>query len=288
MKKILSILLVIMLIISFVQIRNMYALYKDKLSGEYETSLGKWNVKVNGTDIVSPGNVVEFNMTDKNIRYGTSDYVLSGANVIAPNTEAFFDILIDTYGTEVAVKYNIEIGETVESAATGDTLVGQITSYRLLDHENDDAYIVDNTDDDIDDAANDYLFDVPCPIRFEVVSVEDSFGSYTIDSTTGEITGTESTTEVFTKINGISDTKNIGMGVIPLNVSQRANEADKITDKVSIKFKWVSDEESMAAEEKEAVEDMYKYFADLNEENKKIEFVVPIKVTAIQYFGENL
>ena len=51
MKKILSILLVIMLIITFVQIRNMYALYKDELSGEYETSLGKWNVKVNGTDI---------------------------------------------------------------------------------------------------------------------------------------------------------------------------------------------------------------------------------------------
>ena len=41
-------------------------------------------------------------------------------------------------------------------------------------------------------------------------------------------------------------------------------------------------------EEVEAVNAMYKHFADLNEENKIIEFAVPIKVNAIQYFGEGL
>ena len=133
MKKILSILLVIMLIITFVQIRNMYALYKDELSGEYETSLGKWNVKVNGTDIVSPGDVVEFQMTDKNVRYEeTGGHILAGSNVIAPGTEAFFDILIDTQGTEVAVKYEVELGETLEDPDSGNTLVGQVTSYKLI------------------------------------------------------------------------------------------------------------------------------------------------------------
>lgn len=276
MKKILSILLVIMLIITFVQIRDMYALYKDELSGEYETSLGKWNVKVNGTDIVSPGNVVEFSMSEKNVRYNEEGgYILAGANVIAPGTEAFFDILIDTQGTEVAVKYNIEIGEEVTDTGSGETLVGQIMSYKLVDHETGN-YIVDTTD-------GDEFFDVPATMKFEVVSVENSFGTYSIDANQN-IVGTAATAGTYTDITGVDNSINAGMGVIPLNASQDAG----INNKVTIKFKWLSNEDTMSEEEKEAVADMYKQFADLNEENKKIEFVVPVKVKAIQYFGEDL
>lgn len=278
MKKVLTILFILMLIITLVQIRSMYALYKDELSGEYSTSLGKWNVKVNGTDIVSPGNIVSFDMADSNVSYETGSYVFDGSNVIAPDTEAFFDILIDTQGSEVAVKYEIEIGETVEGAATEDDLVGQITTYRLIDHESGN-YIVDNTDDDVDAASDDYEFDVPAPITFEVLGTEDSFGNYSINPTTGGIVGTESENEFVTK-NGVNDTKNKGIGVIPLLACQTAD----ITDKVTINFKWVSEE--LTEEEKEEAEAMYKYFADLNEQNKKIEFVVPVKVKAIQYLGE--
>ena len=263
-----------MLIITFVQIRNMYALYKDELSGEYETSLGKWNVKVNGTDIVSPGDVVEFQMTDKNVRYEeTGGHILAGSNVIAPGTEAFFDILIDTQGTEVAVKYEIEIGETGVDDVTGDELFGQITSYRLIDHESGD-FIVDDTDDDVDDSPTDYEFEVPAPIRFEVLNVEDSFGNYSIDASSGAIVGTESAT-AFTVKNDVNDTKNKGFGVIPLLASQTPD----ITDKITINFKWVS-------EESEEMKAMYKYLADLNEEGKKVQFIVPVKLKAIQYLGE--
>ena len=275
MKKILSILFILMLIITFVQIRDMYALYKDELSGEYSTSLGKWNVKVNGSDIVSPGNVVDFNMTQGSVEYETGNYVFEGADVIAPGTEAFFDILIDTQGTEVAVKYEIEIGETKIDDATGDELVGQITSYRLIDHENGDQYIVDDTDDDEDDSPTDYEFEVPAPIRFEVLSTEDSFGNYSIDPGNGEIVGSESAIE-FERKNDINDTKNVGFGVIPLLASQTSG----ITDKVTINFKWVS-------EESEEMKAMYKYLADLNEEGKKVQFIVPIKLKAIQYLGED-
>lgn len=283
MKKILSILLVIMLIITFVQIRNMYALYKDELSGEYETSLGKWNVKVNGTDIVSPGNVVQFNMSDKNVRYDEeSGYILAGSNVIAPGTEAFFDILIDTQGTEVAVKYNIEVGETVVDAVSGETLIGQVTSYKLFNNETQN-YVVDDTDDDVDPAADDYIFDVPAPMKFEVISVGNSFGEYSIDADY-QITGTEAAAGTYTNSTRVDNTVNQGIGVIPLNASQTTG----INDKVTIRFKWLSDETTMTEEEKEAVDDMYKKFADLNEENKMIEFLVPVKVKAIQYFGEDL
>ena len=283
MKKILSILLVIMLIITFVQIRNMYALYKDELSGEYETSLGKWNVKVNGTDIVSPGNVVQFNMSDKNVRYDEeSGYILAGSNVIAPGTEAFFDILIDTQGTEVAVKYNIEVGETVVDAVSGETLIGQVTSYKLFNNETQN-YVVDDTDDDVDPAVDDYIFDVPAPMKFEVISVGNSFGEYSIDADY-QITGTEAAAGTYTNSTRVDNTVNQGIGVIPLNASQTTG----INDKVTIRFKWLSDETTMTEEEKEAVDDMYKKFADLNEENKMIEFLVPVKVKAIQYFGEDL
>lgn len=55
MKKLLTILVLIMLIISFFQITKMYALYKEQLEGEYNTSLGKWQIKVNETDIISGG-----------------------------------------------------------------------------------------------------------------------------------------------------------------------------------------------------------------------------------------
>lgn len=276
MKKILSILFILMLIITFVQIRDMYALYKDELSGEYSTSLGKWNVKVNGSDIVSPGNVIDFSMTQGSVEYETGNYVFDGSDVIAPGTEAFFDILIDTQGTEVAVKYEIEIGETEVDNLTGDELFGQITSYRLIDHESGN-FIVDDTDDegeDADDSPTDYEFKVPAPIRFEVLNVEDSFGNYSIDSGSGEIVGTESAT-TFTVKNGVNDTKNKGLGVIPLLASQTPG----ITDKVTINFKWVS-------EESEEMQDMYKYLADLNEEGKKVQFVVPVKLKAIQYLGE--
>ncbi len=283
MKKILSILLVIMLIITFVQIRNMYALYKDELSGEYETSLGKWNVKVNGTDIVTPGDVVEFEISEKNVTYDDSEgHILAGSNVIAPGTEAFFRILIDTQGTEVAVKYEVEFGETIEDAVSGETLVGQVTTYKLVDYESGN-YIVDNTDDDVDPAADDYIFDVPAPIKFEIIEAEESFGSYSI-AADGEIVGTEAAEGTYVENITFDDETNVASGIIPLQASQTPD----VNNKVTLKFKWLSDEEGMTEEEKEAADAMYKYFADLNEENKIIEFAVPIKVNAIQYFGESL
>ena len=47
MKKLLTILLLIMLIISLLQIANMYALYKQENQGDYSNLLGVWSIKVN-------------------------------------------------------------------------------------------------------------------------------------------------------------------------------------------------------------------------------------------------
>ena len=232
MRKILSILFILMLIITLVQIRSMYALYKDKLSGEYSTSLGKWNVKINGTDITSPGDIVTFDMTENCDSYGTSDYVFGEIGVIAPDTEAFFDILIDTHETDVAVLYEIEIGQSVEDEL-GNEFLGQVSSYRVRDL-NTGEFLIDNTDDDVDNSLDDYEFEIPVPMKFEVLGVEDKFGDYSIDSDSNEIVGNESE-EIISKKNGVNQEKNKVLGVIPLIVNQTNN----MTDKVTVNFKFI-------------------------------------------------
>ena len=111
MKKLLTILVLIMLIISFFQITSMYALYREQLYGEYSSLLGAWEIKVNGTDIItSNGQVKEFTISDGQLEYITSDYIQAGK--IAPDGEAYFDIVIDPSNTDVSIVYQIDVGTT--------------------------------------------------------------------------------------------------------------------------------------------------------------------------------
>ena len=105
MKKLLTILVLIMLIISFFQITSMYALYKEKIEGEYNTLLGAWEIKVNDKDITSSGQVETF--TINQLGYISSEYIQAGK--IAPNGQAYFDIVIDPTNTDVSVIYQINM-----------------------------------------------------------------------------------------------------------------------------------------------------------------------------------
>ena len=78
MKKILTILLLIMLIISLLQIANMYALYKQENQGDYSNLLGVWSIKVNGVDISSGGEKQTFDMSEDNLTYLDSATVKTG------------------------------------------------------------------------------------------------------------------------------------------------------------------------------------------------------------------
>ena len=109
MKKLLTILLLIMLIISFFQITSMYALYKEQLQSEYSTLLGVWSIKVNETDISSGGQNLVFNISDSQLQYVASDYVQSGK--IAPGSQAYVDIVIDPTNTDVSIVYKIDVGQ---------------------------------------------------------------------------------------------------------------------------------------------------------------------------------
>ena len=113
MKKLLTIIFLIMLIISFFQITSMYALYKEELESDYSTLLGVWKIKVNETDVVTAdGQTSTFTISDDNIGYVGSTHVLE--NKIAPGEQAYIDIEIDPADTDVSIVYKIDMAETAD------------------------------------------------------------------------------------------------------------------------------------------------------------------------------
>ena len=118
MKKLLTILVLIMLIISFFQITRMYALYKEQIQGEYNTLLGAWEIKVNETDVTTSGQVVTFTIANNQLGYVDSEYIQAGK--IAPNGQAYFDIVIDSSNTDVSIVYTINIDTKAISSTNTD------------------------------------------------------------------------------------------------------------------------------------------------------------------------
>lgn len=107
MKKLLTILVLIMLIISLFQIANMYALYKDQLQSNYANLLGVWAIKVNGVDISSGGQNLTFTMTEDDLQYMSFANVKDGK--MAPGRQACFEIVIDPTNTDVSILYTLNI-----------------------------------------------------------------------------------------------------------------------------------------------------------------------------------
>ena len=130
MKKLLTILVLIMLIISFFQITSMYALYKEKLAGEYTSLLGIWAIKVNETDITTSGQVEEF--TINQLEYIESEYIQAGK--IAPGGQAYCDIVIDPTDTDVSIVYTIDV-DTI-AAGIYDTDKTATATIELVNAEN--------------------------------------------------------------------------------------------------------------------------------------------------------
>lgn len=110
MKKILiTILCVIMLFITIIQIRNTFALYKTEVTGETQSLLGVWSIKINETDISSGATDIKFNITEDYLHFTETSNVAEG--YIAPGSEGYFEILIDAIENDVAVKYDIKISD---------------------------------------------------------------------------------------------------------------------------------------------------------------------------------
>ena len=145
MKKLLTILVLIMLIISFFQITSMYALYKDQLQGEYSTLLGAWKIKVNDTDITTSGETKTF--TIDQLQYVESDYIEAGK--IAPGSQAYFDIEIDPTNNDVSIVYTLELGSpanaTLELVSASNYFLKILEDETQSKIENDLDSTIENT-----------------------------------------------------------------------------------------------------------------------------------------------
>jgi hypothetical protein len=96
-----------LLIISLATISKTLAVFETNGSGVATTSVSKWIIKLNNVDI-SQGSTNSFIID--NVTYSNSANVENG--YIAPGRSGYFDIVLDPSGTNVAVRYDIEIDTT--------------------------------------------------------------------------------------------------------------------------------------------------------------------------------
>ena len=110
MKKIVSIALLIMLIISFYQINSMYALYNTKIENEIEQQIGRFNIKINGSASQEITLTDEY-IKDAPVKEGTDKQVIDGK--IAPGKRMYFEIILDSSDTDVSIKYQCVVATVV-------------------------------------------------------------------------------------------------------------------------------------------------------------------------------
>ena len=188
MKKLITILVLIMLFISFFQISNMYALYKEQIQGEYGTLLGVWSIKVNNTEITSGGQDITFEITDDQLQYIESDYIEAGK--IAPDGQATFDIVIDPTNTDVSIVYEIDVKSDTTANANIELL--SVESYFQKDGETEKI-----TNETVNQAGNLYKGVIPVnlinqayknyiTLKFKWVNIEENNQT---DSVLGETEG---------------------------------------------------------------------------------------------------
>jgi hypothetical protein len=95
------------LTILVISLTSTYALLETNGHAEVTEDVGKWIIKLNGTDI-SQGIASDFTIND--FVYTSNANVAD--NVIAPGRNGYFDITVDPTGTNVAVRYDITISLT--------------------------------------------------------------------------------------------------------------------------------------------------------------------------------
>jgi len=120
-KKILCIIALLSLVCSIITIKETYAKYTSSAIGDANMSIARWKIAINNQNILSNTSITN-----------TIEPVFTGnENVsdgfIAPKSEGYFDIIIDT--TNVDVSYQYTINTSPSQASSVKDLV--ITGYSL-------------------------------------------------------------------------------------------------------------------------------------------------------------
>ncbi len=105
MKRTYTLLGIIMLIFTFYQIATSYAKYIAEATAVVEKQAGAWSIKVNNTDISNSNSETTFNVD--NLIFPESAFVAE--NKLAPGANGYFEIVIDSTGSSVAVRYDVTL-----------------------------------------------------------------------------------------------------------------------------------------------------------------------------------
>lgn len=107
MKKVLKILTLVMLIITIIKIGDTYSRYYTSANtSDLSKDIGEWIIKVNEKDIYSEtGQKVEFTLNNFSNFTNTN----TDPTKISPGNKGYTDIVIDPTGTDVAVRYDIDL-----------------------------------------------------------------------------------------------------------------------------------------------------------------------------------
>ena len=104
MKKILYFSFVAIAVMSLFYLVKTYALLETNAKATITEDVGKWQIKLNNTDI-SQGLSNSFNID--NLVY--TDNANVDNNIIAPGRKGYFDIIIDPTGTDVSIRYDVTL-----------------------------------------------------------------------------------------------------------------------------------------------------------------------------------
>ena len=128
MKKRLFLIATVLLLVTTITVLSTYALFETNATAETDLDIGRWEIKLNNTDISLTESI-----TLNNFVYNNGVHTEDG--YFAPGSSAYFDVVIDTSDTDVSVAYDLEIDDSqiedypnihfsIQNMATNQTISG--------------------------------------------------------------------------------------------------------------------------------------------------------------------
>lgn len=109
-KKIFKIILALLIVtILFLIIRSTYSKYVTNDVKDADFNISNWHILINNLDINNEEQIKEFSETLK-LNYVKNENVAE--NVIVPDSTGYFDITMESTGTEIPFKYEVSIDNT--------------------------------------------------------------------------------------------------------------------------------------------------------------------------------
>lgn len=117
-RKLIFVLAIISLFISLFLVQNTYAKYQTTATGTANMQIARWKIKVNNQDITSNSTIANTITPIFSGNENTKD------GVIAPRSEGYFDIVIDTTDIDVSFRYEISTNIASDSSVTDLNVTG--------------------------------------------------------------------------------------------------------------------------------------------------------------------